>query len=143
MNITYDVDYFISKFQAIPEEGYCIGELDDTYGAHCANGWCGVTYEALHNANFNEETKALQKIFSILELTKTYDPVCLKAENTWEEWGYSIKAADINNGETKEYQQPTPKQRILAALYDIKAQQQALTECKALVKISHYQYDIL
>ena len=33
-------------------------------------------------------------------------------------WWY--KTAAINDGRTKEYQQPTPKQRILAALYDIK-----------------------
>lgn len=34
------------------------------------------------------------------------------------------RAALINDGESNEYKQPSPKQRILAALYDIKKMQE-------------------
>lgn len=93
MNTVYNVDYFIKKFEAIPEEKIINYELNDTKGNHCANGWCMI--------NLNGEVNALGFLFTGRRK-------------------YSTKVASINNGNDRRYQQPTPKQRILAALWDIK-----------------------
>lgn len=102
----YTVDYFIEKFEAIPEKMWCRGQFVSGE-KRCANGHCGVTDE---NA-INNEAKAL---VAILEPLKEW---------TWPEYGgmgiFEV-TANINDGYTK-YRQETPKHRILAALYDIKA----------------------
>lgn len=115
MNQQYDVDYFIKKFEKIPEELIVPGVFDDGKGGHCANGWCGAQ-------DSRPEGKALQKIFSPLALHYKYT-VFSTIIVVVDVDAYSNKAAAVNNGSTLEYQQPTPKQRILAALYDIKAMQ--------------------
>lgn len=102
----YNVDYFIKKFEAIPEEKWCIDDQNDDYGRHCAYGHCAHTSRQEENAFHDFDLEKSKNIF----LTPT---VCKKMQKT--------KLADINNGYYREYQQPTPKQRILAALYDIKA----------------------
>lgn len=89
----YDCDYFIKKFEAIPEDNWWVGDFRNM-GNHCqfcALGHCGMTY---HNST--KESDALDELFG--------DAV----------------VPEINDGENPAYQQPTPKQRILAALYDIK-----------------------
>jgi len=93
----YNVDYFINKFEAIPENEWHTGHYsnyDNT--AHCALGHCG---EGIHKT---KESKHL----SILIRTNLDDR--------------HFAVPNINDGENEKYQQPTPKQRILAALYDIK-----------------------
>ncbi len=37
----YDKEYFIKKFEAIPEEEWCVGGFSDGLGAFCALGHCG------------------------------------------------------------------------------------------------------
>ena len=109
--MTYDVDYFIKKFEAIPENKWCINSRGEIVGGieqRCALGWCYPTFqEAKRTENYwNEdslEDKALMGMFkSVL----------------------NIKPPLVNNGLAKNYPQPTPKQRILAALYDIKKLQE-------------------
>lgn len=115
--MVYDVDYFIKKFQAIPEGKWAerFFDIDDKY---CANGHCGMR-EA--NCDETHEAIALAAILSPLK------------KDHWETFGgdpiYEV-TANINDGETLEYPQPTPKQRILAALHDIKAMQQPKPEVK-------------
>lgn len=87
----YDVDYFIAKFEAIPEEYWCIFGRHKG-DQHCAHGWC--------DSNLPDEEKGLINVFFPLKK------------------GYGV--AGINNGLDGRYPQPTPRQRILAALYDIK-----------------------
>lgn len=94
----YDVDYFIRKFEKIPEFLWCINRRHDSKGGHCAHGWCN-----LDDIGYSDEENALRKLASF--------------------FGY-YGVGPINNGDDKRYQQPTPKQRILAALYDIKKLQQ-------------------
>jgi hypothetical protein len=96
--MNYDVDYFIAKFEAIPEERWCEGTYDDLTGRHCALGHCGIRFEA--GKSSNPEGDALVK------LTAT-------------------EAVNINDGHDGRYEQPTPKQRIIAALLDIKSKQEA------------------
>lgn len=87
----YDVDYFIAKFEAIPEEKWGIGKYENESGQMCAYGHCG----------------------------------CLSGFNMTEEGNHLINLSEfsfvsINDGKNNSYQQTTPKQRVLAALYDLK-----------------------
>lgn len=41
--MSYDVDYFIKKFEAIPDSKWCVGNLEDRQCRHCALGHCGET----------------------------------------------------------------------------------------------------
>jgi|ERR1700690_2341401 len=101
----YDADYFISKFSAIPENKYFVGEYaHPNIDSFCALGHCGEHYG---NKKFNcdsvktAESSALRSLFAV----------------------HSINVALLNDGMEDKYKQPTPKQRILAALYDIKRAQ--------------------
>lgn len=105
----YDVDYFINKFEAIPENKWTTGFFKNN-GKCCANGHCGIDEST--EVQEGEEAHALAML--LMPLRKDYwqkflgDPV------------YEVTAV-INDGGIDEYPQTTPKQRILAALYDIKA----------------------
>jgi hypothetical protein len=104
----YTVDYFIQKFEAIPENLFCVATRS-MGEQRCAYGWCyGSAQEAKAsercNSSRNEEETALSELVRVLGRN----------------WG----AGGINNGIYPEYQQPTPKARILAALRDIKKLQQ-------------------
>ena len=109
MQTQYTVDYFIKKFEAIPEDKwttrtYCL------YDKRCAMGHCGVsTYK-----NDGKEADALRRIVVI-------------------HFGTTVSL--INDGDIPAYQQPTPKQRILAALYDIKKMQEKDIEIGAKPEI--------
>lgn len=102
----YTVDYFIQKFEAIPEGQWCTGQMEDIRGLKCANGHCGLvaSYQP------NEEALALVEILRPLKRTN---------RASFPDDVLDVTAC-INDGLTAEYPQPTPKQRILAALYDIK-----------------------
>ena len=119
----YTVDFFINKFEAIPENKWCSGIffgytsfwgiIKKPNGQRCAQGHCMELVKLRRNSadiksRSLEETEALRKIFSdALGFDKVHYTVAL-----------------VNNGEDKRYQQPTPKQRILAALYDIRKLQE-------------------
>ena len=115
-----NAQYFINKFEAIPEEKWCVGDFLNEEGQSCANGHCGMRngWEYL-----NEETQALQKVFSVLEVRMLCGGEVVEDESMDDlgDFWYSRKAARINNGHIVGYQQDTPKQRILAALRDIQA----------------------
>lgn len=106
----YTVDYFISKFSAIPDNLWNAGEMIDKHGRHCAYGHCGVTDGDIVNDTMNEEGKALSDLFYKNGLIP------------------HLSVIGVNDGNDKRYKQPTPKQRILAALYDIKKLQQPKRE---------------
>lgn len=91
--MTYDVDYFIEKFEAIPEESWCTEEFEKD-GACCAFGHCGTR-------DFKSTIEAIELAHLFSNLDDIY-VVC------------------VNDGSEPMYSQPTPKQRILAALHDIK-----------------------
>lgn len=86
----YTVDYYINKFESIPEEEWCTDKITDNSGRHCALGHC------IEN---DKETISLSELI-------------------WSNLGCS--AATINDNHNKSFNQPTPKQRILAALKYIK-----------------------
>jgi hypothetical protein len=96
--MTYDVDYFIAKFSAIPDAAWLTGEYEYK-GKCCALGHCGISYKP--GATQSEEADALIDLFTLIG----QDPT------------------QVNDGEASEYPQLTPKERILAALRDIKARE--------------------
>jgi len=95
MSKQFDVDYFIKKFEAIPEGAWTVGTfLSD--GKSCALGHCGYRL----GCTDTKEGSALVKLF----------------------WEYGITVVSVNDGEPffRRFKQATPRQRILAALYYIK-----------------------
>lgn len=85
----YTVDYFIEKFEAIPEEKWFQNDYEDGSGRFCALGHCGQKY-----LKPTDESIALSRLVDYVSM--------------------------INDGYVDCYQQANPKQRILAALYNIK-----------------------
>lgn len=103
----YDLNYFIAKFEAIPEWKWITLRYHDERGS-CALGHCGCR----ENQDATTESLALETIFKDHLDTHVY------------------KVND--GGYFALYQQPTPKQRILAALYDIKANR-AVAEAESII----------
>lgn len=100
----YDVNYFISKFEKIPEEMWCTNSRNQGE-QRCAYGWCYNSHKEAKESEWPDYPASLQEA----SLT-----------NILSQLGKGVMAGGINNGIEKQYQQPTPKQRILAALYDIR-----------------------
>lgn len=96
---TYTVDHFLAKFEAIPDEKWCTKSFHHL-GQSCVEGLCFIAYGGL-----NGEHPALVRLLEPL----TGGPY----------------PRMINDGLHADYQQSTPKARILAALRDIKAKQEA------------------
>lgn len=113
----FTLDYFIEKFKSIPDNRWNVGHQIGSDGTHCALGHCGES--------FGTEQVALSDV-----LESIYVKVIKKVTNNNYDVGDIFnnscfdKVAAINNGETEQYQQSTPKERILAALYDVKKMQQ-------------------
>jgi len=114
----YDCDYFIKKFEAIPQDGMICNAQYDKLGRHCAYGWCspdagklGIRLGEFKYGDQTKEGQTLYKLFNFLPQLNFVNGIPDCHNNP----------ASINNGLYIEYQQDTPKQRILAALYDVKA----------------------
>lgn len=106
----YTLDYFIQKFEKL--NNWCIGIRTDEYGNHCALGHCSPN----NYGSWDDETPESGALSKLFFDNKIFYP------------GYDVEVvhgvAAVNNGTHPKYQQPTPKQRILAALQDIKKMQQ-------------------
>lgn len=118
--INHDVDYFISFFEAIPDEKWCTYSTEDEYGGRCALGHCGANNGHVHTL----ETDALAGLFR-------NHFACLTHESAW------LKVGEVNDGVVRRYTQPTPKLRILAALRDIKAAQDAAKPAPVVHECAH------
>lgn len=117
----YDVDYFIQKFEAIPEHSIITCNIGSRWGK-CANGHCGVGVDY----KGTNESAALEALLSQLSLHWTMNSKSLSAGMPIKcrPARYSYTAEVINDALTQEYGQPTPKQRILASLRDVKKLQE-------------------
>lgn len=91
----YNIQYFIDKFSAIPEEKWICGHLGNATIGRCAYGHCGGYYTA--------EAKALSHIFIPLKEGHGTDGGIRIND------GYTARYLHLNH----------PKHRILAALWDI------------------------
>lgn len=109
-NTVYTVDYFIKKFEAIPALG-----VTHLYNG-CALGQCGLENYDRPNVEASALANLLYENYQMLDAGDSIQP--------------SLKAVWIINDGLKHLGLPiglqfeTPKQRILAALYNIKAKQQ-------------------
>jgi hypothetical protein len=93
---TYTRDYFIAKFEAIPEDKWCTDSYE-FQGRHCALGHCGLNGGNDTPAATPEEAGVLLELFREIRASVT----------------------DVNDGLDARYRQDTPKQRILAALREV------------------------
>ena len=128
-----DVRYFIDKFEAIPEDKWCTGDFVNRTGQMCANGHCGVRFRGMGEGTIDspciltsltEESIALYDLFKNVQLHRIDGEGAIIEDLHMHQKGYAGIVGDINNGSVQEYQQPTPKQRILAALRDIQTKEQ-------------------
>lgn len=119
-----DAQYFIDKFEAIPEERWCTSVFRNGKGQMCANGHCGVKFAELSAMRIieTEESSALCDVFTKVKIHDGFGNPLLDYSILGR--NYSNIAALINNGRSVEYQQFTPKQRILAALRDVQTKEQ-------------------
>lgn len=109
METIYNVQYFINKFSAISDDMWISGSLNNGR-ACCALGHCGVLEQNIgEEGEINHsEGEALAILLSIVHPSNNNFAVVYK----------------LNDGYLTKYPQPTPKERILAALYDVKAIQE-------------------
>lgn len=101
----YDVDYFINKFEAIPEKNWTTIKLSDGQGACCALGHCGVTANSNGEYVYTDEAEELIKLFGG---SSKHNWQCVSDINDL----YDPHSAILN----------TSKKRILNKLYKIKSQ---------------------
>lgn len=110
----YTLDYFIKKFEAIPEEKWTTKSYGSD-GVHCALGHCMGNKYTLTNSEIETLVKLTGLCFGYTEF----------------EGGDSTLIANINDGLNSNYKQETPKQRVLAFLNDLKAKQNAIQPAPA------------
>lgn len=91
--LKYTVQYFISKFEEIAEQSWVASTYKDK-DAYCALGHCGE----LASNELTRESSALESLFD-----KNH-----------------LRVSLVNDGKCPKYPQGSPKQRVLAALYDIR-----------------------
>lgn len=108
METIMDCQFFIDKFSKIPDELWCVGFTEDPYDSrkHCAYGWCGK------RGVFSEQGEIIRNLF----------------------WLLRLQVAEVNDGDNADYQQATPKARILQALYDIKKLQSPQEKVKVIYR---------
>lgn len=130
METKYTVDYFIDKFEKIPEEKFTKNVFHDSWtGAKCFVGHClnpgamKVIDRLRERVYFNIQPNLTKEESDMpcMQEVKALHKVCKSLMNTD---SISETLFNINNGNDPRYQQTTIKQRILAALYDIKAMQE-------------------
>ncbi len=124
----YDVDYLIDKFDAIPESMFITGVFQANDGREII-GKCSIGHTGVRGCNeTTAESIALKKSLKHLVLTR------LDGSRVIDEWQlYPLYAELINDKKTIEYQQPTAKQRIVAALRDAKKLEESLQQAKDIV----------
>lgn len=92
----FDLEYFVSKFEAIPDDQWITGEFFDERGCKCAYGHCGAV-------NSSTDT---------IESSKLLD---LDLE-------HSFRIAAVNDNTDNEYSAygSTPKQRVVNYLKSLR-----------------------
>jgi len=108
-------EYFIEKFEAIPDNLWTIVYLTSELNSkcHCALGHCGVKLNDDDENEYTDEAWALSNILSSyheMAFGFSADPSVLTHNNVWR-----INDDNLNRHLTGK----TPKERILNALRDI------------------------
>lgn len=72
----YDINYFISKFEAIPSEQWCEARCTDAEGRHDVWGHCGET----------DEGATTDEAHNLYRLVRSYGylgDICSGSEGSW------------------------------------------------------------
>lgn len=109
-NENYDCAYFIAKFEALADRDVGLGHI----GSRCALYHCGIGGVA----DYYPPTQEALALATVLGFKRSDN----------KPYGYAERVYYINDGHNTAYQQPTPRRRILAALHDIKRQQEEAAE---------------
>ncbi len=120
MENLYTVDYFIQKFNSLKES-----EVGTSQQTGCAYGQCrSRKNNKCVDGHLTLEGKALESLFkSLKDLTSSKGAAFQPYESI---------PARINNGDVEQYQQKSPKLRLLAALEDVKKLQKPKTQYKVV-----------
>lgn len=113
----FNVDYFITKFEAIPEDKWCVRTRDNGQGQRCAHGHCAGDSPHSYGLYTDEELGLIRLAAEARSLGLAYFVRTCRT-------GF----ANINNDACEYYPQETPKQRVLAVLRDIKKLQTSVYE---------------
>lgn len=125
----YTVDYFIKKFEAIPEDNFATGTFMQWHdnNSRCTLGHClskrMIRIANDYMINMGVDSFPPEKCAEYSKELEVAYALCLLFNGKSPRNG-SEQVIEINNGTHHMYKQPTPKQRILAALHDIKAMQE-------------------
>jgi hypothetical protein len=106
----YDVDFFIKKFETICDDQWITDNYRTNFGC-CALGHCGIKSDSEET----EESRSLRKLFS---------PLGKYAVQYINDRQMHFDREFAKEEIVKYLIYPTPKQRILAALFDIKKMQE-------------------
>ncbi len=106
MSTAYDKAYFIAKFEAIPAKRFTSFFFrDGATGARCAIGQCGVD-------SWKSQPELTKEAVALIRL---FGPAKIRGNVSDRARGFR-RVMFINNVDSGEFPQKTPKQRILAAL---------------------------
>jgi len=108
----YDLNYFIRKAENTSDDIWGMGAFNNN-GKKCFYGLCG--------AEGKYGTFDIEDYPEAVALTELDD---------------DTKWVHINDGYDKRYQQKTPKERCLARLYDLKAEQAAVEQTNEIISNS-------
>lgn len=103
MDYLEKINFFIEMFSAIPEEKWIEHEYINSNHCACALGHCIL---------YDRETLANELIYS------NSSPTAQRLRDLFRR--YNCTPNDVNDGFDRDFQQPTPKQRVLAALEHFK-----------------------
>jgi hypothetical protein len=136
MQTSYTVDYFLDKFSKIPESRWTTHVFSEkkflSTRKCCAQGHCLPLFVLKETEKKKSINIRIDK-YSIHDFSEAFALIALFGQRNLTT---SQRIANINNGSDIHYNQPTPKQRILAALRDIKKLQEpeAKPEVKERIK---------
>ncbi len=150
----YTVDYFIKKFEVIPEKKWSVGTFSKVvnkevekevpflfffkrkikvqefdFKAFCAQGHC-MTPEIISYVGDAREKFPLREV---IRSYKEWDALVELFGGVDKDNKLTI--AQVNNGDDIRYQQENPKARVLAALYDMKRESEKTKEVKHVESI--------
>jgi hypothetical protein len=114
-NGMYTVEYFIKKFEAIPENEWCEHSFSRYNNAnmtveHCVLGHCGI--KTTKQSNIEAQNLLMLTENKDLRFFEITDKLPIIAQ--------------INDGIYSNFTQSTPKQRVLAFLYNLKAKEKPI-----------------
>lgn len=106
----YTIDYYLNKFNAIPEDRWMTGAYTDYDGRCCALGHCGA---------YKDVCVDRAEVDDLLHLTVNYNTNIPNGTA-------GICIISVNDGKHSSFKQATPKKRVIAALLHIKARLQEI-----------------